>query len=58
MYVNNKRRHVINSGERFRAGEPISTDFAESAINQIVDKSMEKRQSMRWTTQCGAHPLL
>jgi hypothetical protein len=29
----------------------------ESAINQIVDKRMEKRQSMRWTPR-GAHLLL
>jgi hypothetical protein len=29
----------------------------ESAINQIVDKRMDKRQSMRWTPR-GAHLLL
>jgi hypothetical protein len=56
-YVDNNRTHIVNYGERFRAGERISTGFVESAINQIVDKRMEKRQSMRWTPR-GAHLLL
>jgi hypothetical protein len=29
----------------------------ESAVNQIVDKRFDKRQSMRWTPR-GAHLLL
>ncbi|MGO9418242.1 MAG: ISKra4 family transposase, partial [Roseiarcus sp.] len=49
--------HIVNYGERFRAGERISTGFVESAINQIVDKRFDKRQSMRWTPR-GAHQLL
>ena len=47
----------MNYGERFRAGERISTGFVESAVNQIVDKRFDKRQSMRWTPG-GAHLLL
>jgi hypothetical protein len=47
----------VNYGERFRAGERISTGFVESAINQIVDTRCDKRQSMRWTLR-GAHLLL
>ena len=47
----------MNYGERFRAGERISTGFVESAINQIVDKRFDKRQSMRWSPR-GAHLLL
>jgi hypothetical protein len=49
--------HIVNYGERFRAGERISTAFVESAVNQIVDKRFDKRQSMRWTPR-GAHLLL
>jgi hypothetical protein len=49
-------RHIENCGERFRAGERISTGFVESAVNQIVDKRFDKRQSMRWTPR-GAHLL-
>lgn len=37
--------------------ERVSTRFAESAVNQIVDKHMDTRQSMRWTPR-GAHLLL
>jgi hypothetical protein len=47
----------VDYGERFRAGERISTGFVESAVNQIVDKRFDKRQSMRWTPR-GAHLLL
>jgi hypothetical protein len=49
--------YIVNYGERFRAGERISTSFVESAVNQIVDKHFDKRQSMRWTPS-GAHLLL
>jgi len=49
--------HIVNYGERFRAGERISTGFVESAVNQIADKRFDKRQSMRWTPR-GAHLLL
>src|SRR5271167_2105953 len=56
-YLANNAGHIVNYGERFRAGERISTGFVESAINQIVDKRFDKRQSMRWTPR-GAHLLL
>jgi hypothetical protein len=56
-YIGNNVGHIVDYGERFRAGERISTGFVESAVNQIVDKRFDKRQSMRWTTR-GAHLLL
>ena len=56
-YVANNIRYMVNYGERFRAGERISTGFVESAVNQIIDKRFDKRQSMRWTPK-GAHLLL
>jgi hypothetical protein len=36
-----------NYGERYRAGEPISSAFVESAVNQVVSKRMVKQQQMR-----------
>jgi hypothetical protein len=56
-YLTNNAGHIVNYGERFRAGERISTGFVESAVNQVVDKRFDKRQSMRWTPR-GAHLLL
>jgi hypothetical protein len=56
-YLTNNAGHIVNYGERFRAGERISTGFVESAVNQAVDKRFDKRQSMRWTPR-GAHLLL
>jgi len=43
--------------ERQRAGEPIPSAAAESAVNQIIAKRMVKKQQMRWTPT-GAHRLL
>lgn len=56
-YLRNNAGQIVDYGERHRAGERISTGFAESAINQVVAKRFSKRQSMRWT-QCGAHLTL
>lgn len=56
-YLRNNAGQIVDYGERHRAGERISTGFAESAVNQIVAKRFSKRQSMRWT-QCGAHLAL
>jgi hypothetical protein len=44
-------------GERYRAGEIISTSFVESAVNQVISKRMVKKQQMRWSPR-GAHLLL
>ena len=56
-YVENNGGHVPNYGERHRNGEPISTGFVESAVNQVVSKRFAKRQQMQWTRR-GAHLLL
>ena len=37
-----------NYGNRYRAGQRISTGFVESAVNEIVAKRMVKKQQMRW----------
>lgn len=56
-YIAANASSIPNYGERYRAGERISTGFAESAINQVVAKRMVKRQQMRWSPR-GAHLLL
>ena len=48
---------IPNYGERYRAGEPISSSTAESVVNQVIAKRMVKKQQMRWTPR-GAHLLL
>ena len=47
---------IPNFGERYRAGEIISTSFVESAVNQVISKRMVKKQQMRCPR--GAHLLL
>ena len=37
-----------NYGNRYRAGQRISTGFVESAVNEIIAKRMVKKQQMRW----------
>jgi hypothetical protein len=56
-YIQANTGRVPNYGERYRAGETISTAFVESAVNQVVSKRMVKKQQMRWTPR-GAHLLL
>ena len=51
-YITNNAGHIVCYGERFRGGERISTGFVESAVNQVIDKRFDKRQSMRWTPRC------
>src|SRR5450759_3052991 len=56
-YIRANAERIPNYGERYRAGETISTSFVESAVNQLVSKRMVKKQQMRWTPR-GAHLLL
>jgi len=56
-YLRANADRIPNCGERYRAGEAISTAFTESAVNQVISKRMVKKQQMRWTP-CGAHLLL
>ena len=56
-YIRNNREFIPNFGERRRQGEPISTAFVESTINQVVSRRFVKKQQMQWTLR-GAHLLL
>jgi hypothetical protein len=47
-YLDANADALPNYGAPYRAGEAISTAFAESAVNQIIAKRMIKRQQMRW----------
>jgi hypothetical protein len=56
---NNKNNGGLmpNYGERYRAGERISTGFMELTVNQVISKRFCKKQQVAWTP-CGAHCLL
>ena len=56
-YIRANASCIPNYGERYRAGEAISSAFVESTVNQVVSKRMVKKQQMRWTPE-GAHLLL
>ena len=47
-YLERNRAVLVPYAARRRRGEPISTAFVESAINEIVAKRMNKKQQMRW----------
>lgn len=57
VYLAGGRGSLVNYGERFRAGERISSAMAESTVNAVVSKRFAKRQQMQWTKR-GAHLLL
>ncbi len=56
-YIAANATSLINYGERFRAGERISSCLAESTVNAVIGKRFAKRQQMQWTKR-GAHLLL
>jgi hypothetical protein len=39
---------LVPYAARRRRGEPISTAFVESAVNEIIARCMNKKQQMRW----------
>jgi hypothetical protein len=57
VYIASNTGSLINYGERYRAGERISSCLAESSVNAVISKRFAKRQQMQWTKR-GAHLLL
>jgi hypothetical protein len=47
----------VNYGDRYRHGEPITSSFVETAVNQVVSKRFVKRQQLSWRPAL-AHGLL
>ena len=47
-YLQRNRDALVPYAARRRRGEPISTAFVESAVNEIVAKRTTKAQQMRW----------
>ena len=47
-YLERNQSALVPYAARRRRGEPISTAFVESAVNEIVAKHMNKAQQMRW----------
>jgi hypothetical protein len=47
-YLQRNEGALVHYAARHRRGEPISTAFVESAVNEIVAKRMNKKQQMRW----------
>src|SRR4051812_8856411 len=48
-YLERNQDALVPYAARRRRGEPISTAFVESAVNEIVAKRLNKRQQMRWS---------
>jgi len=56
-YIANNEDALIDYGQRYRAGKPISTSRAEGTVNQLVNARMNKQRQMRWSSR-GAHRVL
>jgi hypothetical protein len=50
-YLQSNERYLVTYAGRYRAGLPISSATAESAVNELVSARMAKRQQMRWSEQ-------
>ncbi|MEO8925469.1 MAG: ISKra4 family transposase [Caldimonas sp.] len=55
-YTMSNKSTLFAYGRQYRKGEYISSAMAESAVNQVINARMCKRQQMRWTPR-GAHLL-
>jgi hypothetical protein len=47
-YLERNQDALVHYAARRQRGEPISTAFVESAVNEIIAKRMNKKQQMRW----------
>ncbi len=56
-YIESNKGALIDYGQRYRAGKPISTSRAEGTVNQLVSARMNKRRQMGWSPR-GAHRVL
>ncbi len=56
-HIENNEGALIDYGQRYRAGKPISTSRAEGTVNNLVNARMNKRRQMRWSPR-GAHHVL
>jgi len=56
-YTETNEGALIDYGQRYQAGKPISTSRAEGTVNQMVSARMNKRRQMRWLPR-GAHRVL
>jgi len=56
-YIETNEGALIDYGQRYRAGKPISTSRAEGTVNQLVSARMNKRRQMRWSPR-GAHRVV
>ena len=56
-YIENNEGALIDYGQRYKAGKPISSSRAESTVNHLVNARMNKRRQMRWSPR-GAHHVL
>ena len=53
-YIRKNAGSLINYGERYRAGERISSAFVEATVNTVTAPRFAKKQQMQWTPR-GAH---
>jgi hypothetical protein len=56
-YLENDQSFIVNYGDRYRHGDPITSSFVEPAVNQVVSKRFVKRQQIA-RRQALAHALL
>ena len=56
-YLERNQDMLVHYAARRRRGQPISTAFVESAVNEIVAKRMNKKQQMRWNRTTVQHFL-
>ena len=55
--IENNKGTLIDLGQRYRAGKPISIPWTEGAVNQLVSTRMNKRKQVRWSSRSACDVL-
>jgi len=50
VHIGRNASSLINYGERYRAGERISSCLAESTVNAVISKRFARGQQMQWSS--------
>lgn len=56
-YLSRNKAYLVNYAARYRDGKVISSSYAESNVETLINQRCKGKQHMKWTRE-GVHPLL
>ena len=56
-YINNNRKKIVNYEKRYKEGEAITSQMAESTVESLINQRCKGKRHMQWSPE-GLHPVL